>query len=79
MEHPFIASLSDKTLEELQTAISDLTKKLNFAYSMQNGAMIHQISMVLESYKSEHSKKMDAIMKKQNIQSTISVEKEGKK
>ena len=79
MEHPFIASLSDKTLEELQTAISDLTKKLNFAYGMQNGPMIHQISMVLESYKTEHGKKMDAIMKKQNIQSTISVEKEGKK
>ena len=79
MEHPFISSLTDKTLEELQTAISDLTKKLNFAYAMQNGPMIHQISMVIESYNTEHSKKMDAIMKKQNIQSTISVEKEGKK
>ena len=78
MEHPFISSLTDKTLEELQTAISDLTKKLNFAYAMQNGPMIHQISMVLESYKAEHNKKMDEIMKKQNIQTTVSVEKEGK-
>jgi len=34
--------------------------------------------MVLESYKTEHNKKMDQIMKKQNIQTTISVEKEGK-
>jgi hypothetical protein len=79
MEHPFISSLSDKSLEDLQTAISDLTKKLNFAYSSQNGPMIHQLCMVLDSYKIEHSKKMDAIMKKQNIQSTISVEKEAKK
>jgi hypothetical protein len=79
MEHPFIASLSDKTLEELQTAISDLTKKLNFAYSMQNGPMIHQLLMVIESYKAELNKKMDAIMKKQNIQTTVSVEKEAKK
>ena len=79
MQHPFITDLSDKSLEDLQTSITDLMKKLNFAYGMQNGPMIHQISMVLESYKAEHNKKMDAIMKKQNIQTTVSVEKEGKK
>ena len=79
MQHPFINDLSDKSLEDLQTSITDLMKKLNFAYSMQNGPMIHQISMVLESYKAEHSKKMDEIMKKQNIQTTVSVEKESKK
>jgi hypothetical protein len=79
MQHPFINNLSDKSLEDLQTSITDLMKKLNFAYSMQNGPMIHQISMVLESYKAEHNKKMDEIMKKQNIQTTVSVEKEGKK
>ena len=79
MQHPFINNLSDKSLEDLQTSITDLMKKLNFAYGMQNGPMIHQISMVLESYKAEHNKKMDAIMKKQNIQTTVSVEKEAKK
>jgi hypothetical protein len=79
MQHPFIHNLSDKSLEDLQTSITDLMKKLNFAYSMQNGPMIHQISMVLESYKAEHNKKMDEIMKKQNIQTTVSVEKESKK
>jgi hypothetical protein len=79
MQHPFINNLSDKSLEDLQTSITDLMKKLNFAYSKQNGPMIHQISMVLESYKAEHNKKMDEIMKKQNIQTTVSVEKESKK
>ena len=78
MQHPFINDLSDKSLEDLQTSITDLMKKLNFAYSMQNGPMIHQISMVLESYKAEHNKKMDEIMKKQNSQTTVSVEKERK-
>jgi len=78
MQHPFINNLSDKSLEDLQTSITDLMKKLNFAYSMQNGPMIHQISMVLESYKAEHNKKMDEIMKKQKIQTTVSVEKERK-
>ena len=79
MQHPFINNLSDKSLEDLQTSITDLMKKLNFAYSMQNGPMIHQISMVLESYKAEHNKKMDEIMKKQNLQTPVSVEKESKK
>lgn len=78
MQHPFINNLSDKSLEDLQTSITDLMKKLNFAYSMQNGPMIHQISMVLESYKAEYNKKMDEIMKKQKIQTTVSVEKESK-
>ena len=79
MQHPFITDLSDKSLEDLQTSITDLMKKLNFAYGMQNGPMIHQLLMVLESYKTEHNKKMDEIMKKQNIQTNISVEKEAKK
>ena len=34
--------------------------------------------MVLDSYKTEHNKKMDAIMKKQKIETTVKVEKEGK-
>lgn len=75
MEHPFINNLQDLSLEELQEKIGDLTKKLNFAYRMQNSAMIHQINMALESYKAEYSKKMDSLIKKQNINSQIKVEK----
>ena len=76
MEHPFISSLSDKTIEELQTSISDLTKKLNFAYRMQNTAMITQLLMILDSYKQEHNRKMDDLLKKQNTQTQISIKKE---
>jgi len=75
MEHPFINNLQDLSLEDLQEKIGDLTKKLNFAYRMQNGPMIHQINMALESYKSEYSRKMDNLIKKQNINSQIKVEK----
>jgi ribosomal protein L29 len=75
MEHPFINNLQDLSLEELQEKISELTKKLNFAYRMQNSPMIHQINMALESYRSEYSKKMDNLIKKQNINSQIKVEK----
>jgi len=74
MEHPFISDLSDKTIEELQETLSDLTTKLTFAYRMQNNAMVSQLQMVIESYKNEHNRKLDALFKKQNIDATINVE-----
>jgi hypothetical protein len=77
MQHPFIGDLSDKSMEDLSNTITDLTKKLGFAYRMQNGPMIHQISMVMESYKAEYNKKMDEMFKKQNLQSSVKVQKEG--
>jgi ribosomal protein L29 len=76
MEHPFISSLSDKTLEELQNTINDLTKKLNFAYRMQNGAMIHQLNMVMASYRAEYGRKMDEVLKKQGDKTQINIQKE---
>ena len=77
MQHPFIGDLSDKSMEDLSNTITDLTKKLGFAYRMQNGPMVHQIGMVMESYKAEYNKKMDEMFKKQNIQSSVKVQKEG--
>ena len=51
MEHPFINDLSGKSLEEIQETISDLTNKLTFAYRTQNGPLVNQLQMVIESYK----------------------------
>lgn len=76
MEHPFINNLEDKSLEELQEAISSLTTKLTFAYRTGNRPLIHQLQMALESYKVQQSKKMDAIFAKQKINTTINVEKQ---
>lgn len=78
MQHPFISDLSDKTLEELQKTISDLTNKLNFAYRTGNGPLINQIQMAINSYRHEYSKKMDDLMKKQNINSKIKIQNERK-
>ena len=75
MLHPFINDLSGKTLEELQTTISGLMSKLNFAYRTGNGALIHQLLMALESYKTEYAKKMDAQIEKQNIKTKIDIKK----
>ena len=77
MEHPFVNNISGKTREELSNDLSDLTKKLGFAYRMQNGPLIQQLQMVMESYKAEYNKKMDEMFKKQNIKNNVSVEKEG--
>ena len=74
MQHPFISDLSDKSLEDLQTTISSLMTKLNFAYRTGNGPLMHQLNMALDSYKSEYAKKMDDLIKKQNMQSKIKIE-----
>lgn len=79
MQHPFIHDLSGKSLEDLQNTLTDLNKKLTFAYRTQNGPLIHQLSMVIESYRTEYSKKMDEIIKKQNINTKISITKDNER
>jgi hypothetical protein len=74
MEHPFITSLTDKTLEELEQARTSLTEKINFAYKTGNMPLVHQLTMAMESYKNEYTKRMDEIFKKQNISNQIKVQ-----
>lgn len=74
IEHPFISGLDEKSLEELQNTISDLTKKLNFSYRMGNQALIHQLTMAIESYRSAYSKKISEMVDKQKINSKINVQ-----
>lgn len=68
MEHPLIPSLEAKTLDELQKIMQELVPKLTYAYRTQNSALIHQLTMALESYRNEYHKKitkqMDEMMGK---------------
>lgn len=75
MEHPFINpnDLSEKSLDELQTTISTLSSKLTFAYRTNNSPMIHQLNMLLESYRNVYQKKMDEIFNKQNVSGQIKI------
>jgi hypothetical protein len=75
MEHPFMPDISNKTVDELQASMSDLTQKLTFAHRMGQSFMINQINMVLEGYKTEYAKRMDELYKKQNIQNNIQITK----
>lgn len=77
MQHPFINDLSDKSLEELQNTLSELNNKLTFASRTGNRPLINQLLMVIESYRSAYDKKMDELIKKQNIQTTINIQKDG--
>ena len=75
MEHPFIHNLDDKSLEDLQNTISELNKKLTFAYRTGNGPLISQINMAIDSYRTAYSKKMDDLIKKQSLNIKIDVNK----
>jgi hypothetical protein len=77
MAHPFISDLSEKSLEELQSTITQLLGKLTFAQRMQNRVMVNQLYMVIDSYKTEYNKRMDELLNKNNANSKINVKKEG--
>ena len=76
MEHPFLSSadLADKSIEEIQDAMSNLMNKLTFAYRTQNGPLIHQLQMVLESHRTQYNKKMDDIFAKQKLNNQINIQ-----
>lgn len=74
MEHPFISSLADKSFEELQSSLDGLHNKLNYAYKSGNVALISQLRMIIESYRTEYNKRMDEMIKKQQLNAKISIE-----
>ena len=75
MHHPFISDLSDKSIEDLQEAISDLTQKITFAYRTQNQPMVHQLDMIMNSYKDEQKKKLDKLFADKDIGDNIKVDR----
>jgi len=76
MEHPFInkADLKELSVEQLQEKMSSLNDKLTFAYRTGNGPLIHQLQMVLETYRNQLTAKMDELFEKQNIKHKINIE-----
>jgi len=64
MEHPLVGQLKDLTLEEVQTKLQEINKKLSFAYRTGNNALSHQLQMVQHSYTEEYNRKMRDLMPK---------------
>jgi hypothetical protein len=75
MHHPFISDLSDKSIEDLQEAIAELTGKLTFAHRTQNQPLVNQLDMVMNSYKDEQAKKLDKLFADKDIGDTIKVDR----
>ena len=80
MEHPFVnqKDLKELSLEQLQEKMEALSKNLTFAYRTGNTAIIHQVQMLLESYRTQQKVRMDELFEKQNIRNKISIESDKK-
>jgi hypothetical protein len=61
MDHPLINNIDSLSIEELQSKISDLTKKLGFAYRTGNQNLIGQIRLALNSYQGKYNEKVQAM------------------
>jgi hypothetical protein len=72
--HPLVGSLSDLKTPELESKITDLTKKYFMTGNMDAQ---HQISMVLESYKSElnrrHQEALNKVMNDKSLDNLVKV------
>lgn len=73
MEHPLIGDLSNLTLEELNTQISELYKKLNMASQSGNGHLANQLRMALESYTQKYQEKLQQSTKTHNFDDKIKI------
>lgn len=53
MEHPLIANIDHLTIDELQSKVNELTKKLSYAQRINNAYLVSQIRMALETYQNK--------------------------
>jgi hypothetical protein len=58
MEHPLIGNIDDMTIDQLQSKISELNKKLGIAYRSGNGHLTAQIRMALETFTNRYQAKV---------------------
>jgi|SaaInlStandDraft_4_1057021.scaffolds.fasta_scaffold37121_3 hypothetical protein len=59
--HPFlnINDLSELSIEDLQTKISEVLSRLNFCYGTNNQQLINQLTMVLNTYQEALHRKLN--------------------
>lgn len=61
MEHPLIHNIDHLSLEELQSRINDLTKKLSWAARSGNAQLRGQIQMALDTFMAKYQEKQRAL------------------
>ena len=66
MEHPLIPNLDALTIEELQSRISELNKKLSMAHRSGNAQLCNQIRMALENFNNKYQEKINTMYNSKN-------------
>jgi hypothetical protein len=56
--HPFISGLENLTLDELQTKMSEITKKMNYVSRTGNNYLIYQLQLALNTYNDAYQTKI---------------------
>ncbi len=58
MEHPLIGNLDELSIDELNSKISELNKKLSIAMGTGNAHLCNQLRMALESFGNKYTEKL---------------------
>jgi hypothetical protein len=58
MEHPLIGNLDEHSIDELNSKISELNKKLNIAMSTGNAHLCNQLRMAIETFRNKYQEKL---------------------
>jgi len=64
MEHPLVSNLDSLTMDELNSKMSELHKKLGIAQRMGNGWLCEQLRMAIENYQNKFQEKNNDLLKK---------------
>ncbi len=65
MEHPLISNIDHLTIDELQSKVTELTRKIGMAHRMGNAHLRGQIGMALETYQNKLREKQQELWDKQ--------------
>jgi hypothetical protein len=65
MEHPLIPNIDHLTIDELQTKVTELTRKIGMAHRMGNVQLRAQVAMALETYQNKLREKQQALWDQQ--------------
>lgn len=75
--HPLTPDLSGLSIDELQNKYNELTKRVLMAQRMGNYELLNQVTMLLEDYRAELSKRQQQILdganKKANFKNIIDI------
>lgn len=61
MEHPLIDNIDHLSIEDLQTKIGELNRKLQWAQRSGNAHLSNQIRMAIETFNNKYREKQQAI------------------